>query len=562
MTKILSIRDVTLATLLIFAGSSCTFVQGAPYPATQHGSSRPKPAKPKPAKKPSKPKPAKPQAPKPKPRPQPKPQPKPKPQPRPQPKPRPSEPEAPSVPKGTHMVVPVRMNFAEAVARIDSLIVKTMKQDWRTVSAANAPTKIEVRYTVWRDPLEASFDDGTLKVDVNVRYAADVRASVKNPLGGRIWITKGQSWGTKTEPQLIKAKFHAGVSIQEDFSVKANAELDDIDHGPAPTGQACVKVIAKVCISKEQIAPMVRKNLEKQIVPQIEKALNKADKEFETALKLKPHAQTLWTALQQPQSLQKLGQANCPSEAGALCTTPAWLVARPESLGISQPRMDGKDLRVDLGIAGQIAVQLGDKPNTTPTPLPKLKPVTDPPGFAVRAKLRVPIESLGDELSKQLKDKKLMIKGAPELVVTHVTILDKVEARYPRSIHIVVGIGGALKAELELVGELAWDAKKRELSLKDFDYTVDTDNAALKQLSADNYEALRKLIAKRARWKLGTRAGALGEAVTKALGGVWPGHLAVDGELNQLQVETFAVQKGVLAADVVLAGELAVTFTP
>jgi hypothetical protein len=460
------------------------------------------------------------------------------------------------------MVVPVRVDFAESVARIDALIVKTMTQDWRTVSAAGAATKVEVKYTVWRDPITASFDDGTLRVGVNVRYAANVRASVKNPLGGRIWITKGESWGTKAEPQQISAKFHAGMKIQDDFSVKVDAGLDDIDHGKAPSGNVCVKVIAKVCISKQAIAPMVHKNLEQQIVPQIQQALGKADKQLEQALMLQGHAQKLWTVLQQPQSLQKLGQANCPSEAGALCKTPAWLVARPESVGISQPRMDGKDLRVDLAIAGQIAVQLGDKPTLAPTPLPKLKTVTDPPGFAVRAQLRVPLDALGDELNKRLQDKHLVVKGGPELVVTRVAIGDKFEPRFPRRIHVVVSVGGALKADLELVGELVWDANKRELSVKDFNYTVDTDNAALKQLSAANHEALRKLLTARAHWKLDTRTAALGDAITHALGDVWRGHLAVEGALNKLQVEQFKVEKGVLAADVVLAGQLAVAYTP
>jgi hypothetical protein len=110
------------------------------------------------------------------------------------------------VPKATHMVVPVRVAFAESVAKIDALIVKTAKQDWRTVSAPNAPTKVELKYTVWRDPIKASFADGTLKVSVSVRYAANVRVSAKNPLGGRIWLTKGESWGTKSEPQTLSAR--------------------------------------------------------------------------------------------------------------------------------------------------------------------------------------------------------------------------------------------------------------------------------------------------------------------------------------------------------------------
>ncbi len=43
---------------------------------------------------------------------------------------------------------------------------------------------------------------------------------------------------------------------------------------------------------------------------------------------------------------------------------------------------------------------------------------------------------------------------------------------------------------------------------------------------------------------------------------MWRGHLTVDGALSQVHVERFAMEKGVVAADVVLTGQLGVTFTP
>jgi hypothetical protein len=294
------IRDLTLATLLTL-GCGCVIVPGAPnpartpHPATAHApkkkpAARPKqvahagkPAKPRPAQHPVDEtgggKPAKPGT-----------RPgggKPDTRPKPGPDERPTEPEAPPSPDATHMVVPVRVDFAETVARIDEQIVRTAKQDWQTVSAPGDLTRVEVRYKVWRDPIAADFDDQTLKVGVKVRYAADVRVSTKNPFGGRIWITRGESWGTRSEPQQIGAKFHATFNIKDDFSVKAGVELDDIDHGQAPSGEVCVQAGVKLCVSKAAIAPMVRKNLERYLVPRIEKALDDADKQLERSLSLK-----------------------------------------------------------------------------------------------------------------------------------------------------------------------------------------------------------------------------------------------------------------------------------
>lgn len=560
MMSFRSIRDAALATLLAF-GSGCV-IYSSPYPTSQPAAptSRPKKAKKPAAKKPPRPAakpPARPVPPKPARPPTAKPKPPPKPAPRPNP-PKPA-PEPDDLPKGTHMVVPVRVAFAEAVERVDALIIKTAKQGWQTVSAKNAPTKVEVKYEVWRDPIQASFADGRLKVVVKVHYAADIRASAKNPLGGgTIWLTKGQTWGTRAEPQDLRAEFSAGLAIRDDFRVDSNTRLEDLDHGHAPSGTLCAGLkIIKVCIGKDKIAPMVHKKLEAQLVPQIEKALASADKEIEKALNLKPQAERLWSGLQQPQQLQKIGQANCPSQLGAVCSTPAWLVAKPEALGVSQPRMDGKDLRVDVAFAGQLAVELGDKPKVEPTALPRLSPVTGAPGFAVRARVQVPLPALAEEIERHLKSKPL----GDRIYVAKVALVDG-DRRHPRRVQVVVGVTGALTAELKVAGELAWDAKKGELALKDVDLSLVTDDPALKKLSQANLATLRKLIAEHARWKLGTKTAALGKAITDALDNVWHGHLDVDGQLDRLSIEEFSVTNKMVSVDVVIGGQLAVSLTP
>lgn len=556
-TPSLSLRPVALATILAFV-ASCTFINTGPYNGPQRGpSSKPRPA----AQQPHKPKPKPKPAAKPAAKPKPKPKPQPKPTPRPQPKPDPRPDAKPGAPKSTQIVVPVRVDFDAAIARVDGLIQQTLEQDWQVVSKPGAMAKVEVKYKVWRDPIKASFADETLKVSVDVHYAADIRASTR-VAGKTVWITKGATWGTKNEPQLLRAKFSARLDIKDDFRVDAQTRLLDIDHGAAPTGTLCGKFIAKVCVDKKLIAPEVHKNLEKNIIPQIEKALAGADKQIEKALALKPQAEKLWTMLQQPQQLQKLGQGNCPTEAGAVCTTPAWLVAQPSSFGIAPPRKDGKDLRVDLAIGGKLAVQLGDRPNVTPKPLPPLSPVVGPPGFAVRASLKVATASLSAELAKLLKDQHVGTRGSPGFIITNVALSNSFDPRHPQRVRVKVDVKGAVNAQLELQGELAFDAKSGVVSIKNFDYTVNTANAALQKLSAQNYAALRKLVAERARWKLGNRTGALAKAITRALDGVWPGHLDVRGELRDVELTRFSAKRGVITADVLIAGQLDVGLKP
>jgi len=554
-----SLRDVSLVTLFVFT-AGCTFISGGSYPnqgryptnSPQRGPSKPRPdthrpSPGKPAQHPAKP--------------PPKPDPKPPARPRPKPDPRPAP--DPKGPNGTQIVVPVRVDFAAAVAQIDGRIQKTMNQDWQTVSASGAAIKVEARYKVWRDPIRADFNDGALKLRVDVHYAADVRASAKNPFGGRIWITKGISWGTQASPQKLIARFEARVDIQSDYSVKADARLTDIDHGAAPKGEVCVKSAVKLCITKEALAPMVHKKLEAALVPQVQKALGSADKQFEKSLNLKKYAQQLWTNMQQPLQLQQLGQSNCPSELGGLCTTPAWLVVQPASIGISGPHLDRKDLRVDLGFGGQLTVKQGNKPAVKPTPLPRLQTSVGKPGFAVHASLRIPTDALGDELTKHLKGQNLGGASTGNAVIAGVTLGKSSSPRFPHRIEATISVrGGGLDADVKVHGDLEWDGRKDQLSLENIDFVVESQNPALKQLSAANKAALLKALGDRAHWNLNTKSSALKRAITRALGGVWPGHLKINGELSSFDIERFTVDKDTLAADVLVTGQLDVALTP
>lgn len=558
MFAVHSLRDVSLFTLFVFT-SGCTFISGAPYQSQgRYPASGPQrgPGKPRPdAHRPSPGKPAQHPA-----KPQPKPQPAPHPRPHPKPDPKPAP--DPKGPVGTQIVIPVRVDFASAVAQIDARIPKTQNHDWQTVSASGAAIKVEARYKVWRDPIRADFNDGALKLRVDVYYAADVRASAKNPFGGRIWITKGISWGTQSSPQKLIARFTARVDINSDYSVKADARLTDIDHGAPPRGEVCVKSAIKMCITKEALAPMVHKKLEGALVPQVQKALGNADKQFEKSLNLKKYAQQLWTGLQQPFQLQQLGQTNCPSELGGLCSTPAWLLVQPASIGISGPHLDRKDLRVDLGFGGQLVVKQGNKPAVKATPLPRLQTTVGKPGFAVHASLRIPTDALGDELTKHLKGQNLGGAGVSSATIAGVTLGKSSDRRFPHRIEATVSVRGGVDADVKVHGDLEWDGRKNQLSLENIDYTVETDNPALKKLSEANKAALLKTFRDRAHWNLDTKSSALKRAITRALGGVWPGHLKINGELGHLEIERFSVDKNNVAADVLVTGQLDVALVP
>lgn len=219
MMSLSSMRGVTLATLLVFGSSGCIVVHNDSAPdavgntparrpgrRSPHGPNPPG-SSPSPSPSPSPSRRRSPsQSPNRSPSPSPNRSPSPGPSPSPSPSPGRSPGPSPRCRRRRTWSCPCASRSRSRSRNIDALIVKTAKQDWRTVSAPNAPTKVELKYTVWRDPIKASFADGTLKVGVSVRYAANVRVSAKNPLGELFLAHQGRVVGHQSPSRRRSAR--------------------------------------------------------------------------------------------------------------------------------------------------------------------------------------------------------------------------------------------------------------------------------------------------------------------------------------------------------------------
>jgi Domain of unknown function (DUF4403) len=461
-------------------------------------------------------------------------------------------------------VLPLRVDFDAAIAKIDGLLEKKASATWKTVSKPGDSPKVDVRYELWRDrPIAAAWKDGTLTLSVPVRYAANVRAQVKNPLGGWVWVTKDESWGTKSEPQEITATFEAKISLGDDLRVHATTRLAPLAHGKAPSGDVCIKALAKLCVSKETLTPMVRRHIDGYLTPKIARALEQSGAQLDAALNLGTRMRTLWSALQKPQSLQSVGQTNCPLELGVACKQPAWLVMQPKTLHVSELRMEGRDLRVDVGITGRLAAQLGAAPKVSAVALPKLSPSMPGQGFTVHVGLQIAAPEVAGLLGKALASQRFESKDKTQaLTVKSLKLSSTVDAKHPERLSIVVAVSGALEAQLTLVGDLKYDATQRELAIASFDYDLATQELAAKQLAAIPHEALRSKIAQAARWSLGAHNDALQKALLTAFNGTLRDQLIVSGTLKNLALESVEVAPTAIAASVLLSGDLELRYAP
>jgi hypothetical protein len=238
----------------------------------------------------------------------------------------------------------------------------------------------------------------------------------------------------------------------------------------------------------------------------------------------------------------------------------------PSAVGVSQPRMDGSDLRVDLSVTGRIAVRSGDKaPKIEPTPFPKLSSVTEPPGFHVNAEWRVPRKTLSAELDRDLRGMDLgkgKGKGDPKLSIASAEIRAHADDKHPHRMQIKLGLDGALHDEVEAYADVEYDAGAQRLTIERFEFTPESEQLLEKKLKGIDLGAVRKQIARKARWNLAANSGEFDRAIAGALNSNLRDQVRVSGELTQFELKRFTVEDDALTGDIILGGLLEVAYLP
>jgi hypothetical protein len=456
------------------------------------------------------------------------------------PKAEPVEAPAPQ-PELSKIVLPVKVAIAAIEKELEALVPQTDAKDWTQVTKGDESPKAELKYELWRDPIKVELEGHTFHITVPVRYAATVRAQVKNPLKRKdwIWIAKSETWGTRQDPQRLTARFDAEVRIQDDWQVTSDIKLVKLEHGEPPSGKICKNLGIEVCVPKSSIASGVREGIDKRLEPKLHKALETLDAKVAKAFDLQRRATVVWNALQKPQQLPTM--------------TSAWFVAQPSAIAVGRPELDGKDVSVELAIEGRLSIEPGEKPKLKPVPLPKISQVEGKPGFHVATTLRLPAAVLSAGIERELRGLGFAAKGKSKLAITSVQVIARADSDHPRRIVVKVGLGDEA---LEVRGDLIYDTDKQLLAVEDVELSASAKELLNGKLDGFDHEALRKMIEAKARWKLGEESAPLRKLIEGALSETLRGQVSIRGELDELDVKKLEMTQDGLAADVIVGGKL------
>jgi len=451
----------------------------------------------------------------------------------------PSKPAEPLPPDGlSRLTVPVRAPFEELTTRVDTLLPKTQSQDWQRMGKDGDSTVLDVKYKLWRDPIEAKFKGRTLTLVVPVRYAADIRGKVKNPFGSDyLPLNDGQTWGTKSNPQRLRLTIQLELDVNDEWKLVTQAKLEKIEHGPLPKGNFCAHAGIDFCTPKENMAGEVHKNIERQLSPRIMKELEKAEKELQKNLDLRAQASALWAAVQKPLQLQKAGDKACATVLLSSCKEDAWLVFEPTRFGLSELSLVDGDFGVDIGLEGKLAITTGKKPKAGVLKLPKPAELPGNTAFQLKVSLTIPTAVLDAAIKKELAKLDLR-KDDRRLEVTKV-----VAQAVKGELRIRIETKGAHEGRLDVSAVPIFDEKKREIRFEQVDFEPATKKV-LDQLTGGDTKAFAQAVTKALYIPVGKEVTPLRRAFTRALDGALPGRLEVKGSLDELEYKSVDVEDG------------------
>ena len=158
----------------------------------------------------------------------------------------------------------------------------------------------------------------------------------------------------------------------------------------------------------------------------------------------------------------------------------AWLVIEPETIAISDPRVEGAALRMTAGLRGRVYTILGTPPQAEPPPLPRrTRRLEEGAGEGLRlqvnAELAWPVLSAQAAAVLNGKSWPLAVSGqeAGTFTVTGAEL-------YPSGDSVAVGLNytaastlWTTSGTLWLTGQPTLDVERQTVQIENFDYTVD-----------------------------------------------------------------------------------------
>lgn len=276
----------------------------------------------------------------------------------------------------------------------------------------------------------------------------------------------------------------------------------------------------------------INDELLKQLQPNLA-VLEKAIDRESSAFPLKSYIQPLWSALQEPISLDELG----------------FLHIKPAALSVAEWSFKGTELDLTLGLRARPVV-LPDFKASKPTALPDLSQHQPGGGFQIYTDLTLPYSKLSG-LMTAFMDTIWLGSGKNRIRISGVRFFPA-----GRKLGMELSFSGSKKGVLFLLSVPEVDQATRRLYLKELDYDLNTRNLMLKSAHWLLDEKIKRKLSEHMVFELKDLYEFASRSIQGSLNQKRDGGVVLSGNLTRLEYVGHALGNDALRIRVLASGEI------
>jgi hypothetical protein len=422
--------------------------------------------------------------------------------------------------------LPISVGLAAALAQMEAQVPVDIDRMGQWTPVAGTP--VSVRYRVHRTPFAFSVRNGALHAESTLGVSAE--ACLTAPLVGALTGCQPvASCGIGEAPRQVVVSVDTSLRLDPQWRLVAETRA-----GEPVFRDRCQVTMFRIDVT-DQIAGIVSTH--------VAEAARGVDAMIAQRGDLRPHAETLWRALQDPVDL---GEG-------------FWLTVRPEAVRASPLAVDASSLRTVLAVAARPQVVSGARPTMTSSTLPTLGEVEGESGFRVTLDAVVSFAEATRMLVSSLRGTTIDMNGQQVLVRDI-----RVEGRggallFAMDIRFASGQFMDTEGTVYLAGLPYYEANTGMIAVRQVDYTLETRNSLLRIGEWMNQGAIREALARRARWPISTRIEHLRQRASAGLERALGGGAMLHGRLDAVRPDGVYVTDAGIVLRVVADGRAEIT---
>ncbi|HEX3107871.1 MAG TPA: DUF4403 family protein [Thermoanaerobaculia bacterium] len=419
------------------------------------------------------------------------------------------------------IVIPIHASLAPLLPELEKQIPKTLQSRGYQIDAAR---HIAIKYEVARGPAGINMIGAGLHASATVRYAVEACPYVNGAIRNAC-----VSCGFGEPMRDVAISVQSRLDWGEGWTLRSRTAIQ-----PLEFGRRCTFV--GVDVTDVILRPM----LEEQLTG----AAKMIDAQTPRLASLKPEAQQIWTALQQPYPI----------------AASTWLVLDPAEVSLTPIHGSGLNVASTIELRARTRVVVGAKPATAQKPLPPLRIANSTDrGIRVPFDVELPYAEASRLVTEQFGRRTYNLGGGATLAVDSIRLSAGTNGKTNIEASIQYRGGGLRHYDglVYLEGVPSFDAAGGKVVVSDIEYSLDPKrhNPFLRVANRMAHDEVREQLRAGARWPVGESIATMKHDIERGITRKLASNVLLRGHVESIQPVSVTVRPEGLTIRAVAVGD-------